>query len=97
MLFDAETQLQLNLHLCIWLIESDILLNVLESCQAMLRKLSILRLYMHSDSYYREPCWKMCFFRLLGFSLSFGLSFPMAGTSVVIIPLGSGTVPMLWI
>lgn len=75
--------------------EPDVLLNVLQSCQTMLRNVSIHRLYMHSDSYYREPRRKMCFFRLLGFSLSFKLSFPMLNTSVVIIPLRSGTVLVL--
>lgn len=84
--------LQWKLLLCVWFIAADILLNVLESRQTKLRKLFMLRLYMRSD---RNLAGRCVFFWLLGFSLSFRLSFPMVNTSVVIIPLRSGTVPML--
>lgn len=64
----------------------------------MWRKLFILRLYMHQDSYYGEPCRKMCFFfspHSRVFSLSSRLSFPMVNTSPVIIHLSCGSVSML--
>lgn len=40
-------------------------------------------------------CFFFSFFTAPGFSLSFRLLFPVANSSVVIIPLRSGTVPML--